>query len=266
VFVNAEDYKNGRITKELLLHEFAHITQRHSLDIIFVELLQIMFWFNPLILLYKKAIRLNHEYLADSAVLNADIDLSGYQKLLLNFVFRNNSIYLASSFNYSLTKKRLLMMTKNNSSKMAMLKKIAVIPLFLTIGLLVINAQDPPPPPLPPPPPPPPSVNVDADQWWKTILQRHNVVPSAYNNLPNVFEMGEKNSIENGVATLEKAYVLVNNKDEYMIIESPLVYHEIKANIIKAKEGTLKKYRKDSKTLEPYTSLQFKELVLEVDE
>jgi hypothetical protein len=124
-----------------------------------------------------------------------------------------------------------------------------------------------PAPPPPPPPPPPTAVNVDADQWWKTILQQHNVAPSlGFNNFPNVFEMGEKNSIKNGVVTLEKAYLLVNNKDEYMIIESPLVYHEIKANTIKAKEGTLKKYRKDSKTTEPYESIQFKDIVLVVDQ
>src|SRR5690606_39609713 len=62
------EYENNQIDQELFVHEKAHITQKHSLDILFIEALQILFWFNPLIYLYKKAMKLNHEFLADQKV------------------------------------------------------------------------------------------------------------------------------------------------------------------------------------------------------
>lgn len=142
VYVNSGEYNEGRIPKELLFHEISHITQRHSYDIIFIELLKVFFWFNPLLLFFKKAVMLNHEYLADEEVTRLKNNSKSYINILLNIAFRNNNSYLASSFNYSFTKKRLLMMTKNNFSKTAILKKIAVLPLFLGLGLLVINAQE----------------------------------------------------------------------------------------------------------------------------
>jgi TonB family protein len=157
IYVNSVEYKEGRIPKELFLHEISHISQRHSIDIILIEFLKVFFWFNPFIYFFKKAIMLNHEYLADEAVTYSENNSKSYINILLNIAFRNNNSYLASSFNYSFTKKRLLMMTKNKFSKTAFLKKIAVIPLFLLMGLLVINAQDTKlvKSPIPSPPPPP---------------------------------------------------------------------------------------------------------------
>jgi len=89
IFVHDMDYEKEQIPQAVLLHELAHTRQKHSFDMIFIELLQILFWFNPLILLYKRAMRLNHEYLADAAVLQAKTDLFAYQNQLLNNVFRN---------------------------------------------------------------------------------------------------------------------------------------------------------------------------------
>ncbi len=68
------------------------------------------------------------------------------------------------------------------------------------------------------------------------------------------------------MVTLENAFLIINSKDEYMILESPLVVHDLKAHLIKAEKGTLKKYRKDSSLQEPYESLQFKDIVLDVKE
>lgn len=142
IYVNSVEYKNGRIPKELFLHEISHISQGHSLDIIFIELLKVFFWYNPFIYFFKNAIMLNHEYLADEAVTYSENNSKSYINILLNIAFRNNNSYLASSFNYSFTKKRLLMISKNKFSKTAILKKVAVIPLFLALGLMIINAQE----------------------------------------------------------------------------------------------------------------------------
>jgi bla regulator protein BlaR1 len=114
IIVNKTEYEKGQIDYELIIHEQAHCQQYHSIDILFIEIIKIIFWFNPIIWILKKEMQLNHEYLADTKVLQTK-SLKSYQDILLNLVFRNNSTYLASNFNYSLTKKRLIMMTKNNS-------------------------------------------------------------------------------------------------------------------------------------------------------
>ncbi len=116
------------------MHELAHVRQLHSLDVLFVELIQIIFWFNPLIYFYKQAIKLNHEYLADESVINTCKDIAAYQQMLLSKVSSNHPT-LASSLHFSLTKKRFIMMTKSNSPKKAFIKKFALIPLSMCIAV-----------------------------------------------------------------------------------------------------------------------------------
>jgi beta-lactamase regulating signal transducer with metallopeptidase domain len=126
IFINKEAFDNGKIPSELIAHEKAHLEQKHTLDILFVEVLQIVFWFNPLFLFYKKAIKLNHEFLADEAVNKQFGKVKKYQKLLLDFAAIENTISLASTINYQITKKRLLMMTKKESSIKIVLKVFSV--------------------------------------------------------------------------------------------------------------------------------------------
>lgn len=64
-FVSQKQYNESALEPEILEHELAHIQQRHSCDILFIEILKCVFWFNPILVLYKKAIELNHEFLAD---------------------------------------------------------------------------------------------------------------------------------------------------------------------------------------------------------
>lgn len=138
VFVHEEDYLKGNINRALLIHEFAHIKQWHSLDILLVELVGVFFWFNPMIYAYKKVIRLNHEFLADDATLKTYKDIVSYQKLLLSLTSsRATSMHLlANSFNYSITKKRLKMMRQNTATTMFLFKGglvmlLAILTLFL---------------------------------------------------------------------------------------------------------------------------------------
>lgn len=122
IFVSADDYYNNNLEEELLTHELAHVTQRHTLDILFVELLQAVAWFNPFITLYKKAIQVNHELLADDAVIRRYNNVAAYQNLLLVKIAQNTHNMFASSFNYLTTKKRLTMMTKTTTT----VKKMAL--------------------------------------------------------------------------------------------------------------------------------------------
>lgn len=126
IFLNQEDFKNGKIPLELLTHEKAHLEQKHTLDILFIEVLQIVFWFNPIFIWYKKAIKLNHEFLADEAVNKQFGEVENYQNLLLDFASQKNTVALASTINYLITKKRLLMMTKKESFTKIVLKVFTV--------------------------------------------------------------------------------------------------------------------------------------------
>ncbi|MET0946721.1 MAG: M56 family metallopeptidase [Flavobacterium sp.] len=126
IFINNDEFENGKIPSELIAHEEAHIKQKHSLDILFIEVLQILFWFNPLIILYKKAIKLNHEFLADQAVNEQFESVSTYQSLLLDIAYNKTNIALASNINYLITKKRFLMMTKEESPLKIILKVFTV--------------------------------------------------------------------------------------------------------------------------------------------
>ena len=130
IFINKDEYKQGKIEEELFTHELTHVTQKHTIDVLLIEILQIVFWINPLFIILKKAIQLNHEFLADETVINQHKNTFQYQYLLLNKAAWKNEYYLASNLNYSLTKKRLLMMTKQSSHTKILLKKITIIPLL----------------------------------------------------------------------------------------------------------------------------------------
>lgn len=136
IFVNRDEYKSGRIGRDILIHEQAHATQKHTFDLLLIEVLKAIFWFNPLLYLYKRAMQLNHEYLADQAVINAGIKIKEYQSLLLNTVLSQPAYGLSHSFTFSLTKKRLQMMTQPVSPFRTSIKTLAIIPLFFILGFL----------------------------------------------------------------------------------------------------------------------------------
>lgn len=126
IFLNKQDYINNKIPSELLVHEDAHLKQKHTLDILFIEIVNVLFWFNPILILYKRAIKLNHEFLADEVVNKQFNSVSYYQEILLQIASNQSKIALASPINYLITKKRLIMMTKNESKAKIILKTASV--------------------------------------------------------------------------------------------------------------------------------------------
>lgn len=133
IFINKQDFDNGKIESELLTHELQHVRQLHSYDIILIEIIKSILWFNPLIRLFEKAIKLNHEFLADEGVIQQTESIKSYQYLLLAKArYSVTNSYLASSINYLITKKRLEMMTKKTSYLMALIKK------GLAVGLMIV--------------------------------------------------------------------------------------------------------------------------------
>ena len=145
IFINNEKFEKGTIEKEVLQHELTHVKQMHSLDVILIELVIAIAWFNPLLYLFRRAILLNHEFLADESVVETFNDATSYQLLLFEKANKKNNLMLSSSFNYLITKKRLIMMTHKTSQKVAILKQIAIIPLIAALGFLFstkVVAQD----------------------------------------------------------------------------------------------------------------------------
>ena len=140
IFINKNDYQNRKIESELFAHELTHVRQKHTLDVLFIEILKTIFWFNPIFIFYKKAIQLNHEFLADEKVVISYNNVPFYQSLLLEKASWNSNFYLASNLNFLVTKKRLIMMTKTTSQSRALLKKLAVIPIFA--GLVFISCSE----------------------------------------------------------------------------------------------------------------------------
>lgn len=133
IYVNKAQFESGELSKEILDHELTHARQKHSWDVLFIELLRIVFWFNPIFYFYKRAIQINHEFLADDSVITKTQDSVSYQKLLLDSIFPTYQTNLASTFNYSLTKKRFKMMVKEYSLLSATTRKALLIPVLTCI-------------------------------------------------------------------------------------------------------------------------------------
>ena len=100
----------------VFLHEKAHADQFHSLDLIFTEILMVVFWFNPFVFLYRGSLRLIHEYTADKAVLKSGYSSVEYLTRMLDLSHRKMSV-LTSNFNSSITKKRVKMIINNSKNQ-----------------------------------------------------------------------------------------------------------------------------------------------------
>ena len=127
IFLNKSDFLEGKIDYKIILHEKAHVNQKHSIDVIFIEIMLCVFWFNPAFYFYRKAIVTNHEFLADEVVLSQNNDIISYQKLILDELI-SEKILFTHPFNLHNTKKRIVMMT-NKLTKIAKMKSYLTLPI-----------------------------------------------------------------------------------------------------------------------------------------
>jgi len=116
IFINRQA-KNLSINEleNICFHESIHAKQYHTLDILFVELISTLFWFNPLITLFKQHILEVHEYLADEKIIkNTDMKKS-YSQLLLKLSTEEISPILSSAFSAKQISRRISMIGKTRS-------------------------------------------------------------------------------------------------------------------------------------------------------
>ena len=123
----------------ILAHERGHIRLHHSWDIVFVEVLTALQWFNPVVWLLRRDLRTIHEYEADASVLSSGSDVSQYIQLLMRKATGTKACILANGINNSTIKKRINMMLVNKSPRRNSLKLLALLPI---VGVtLALNAE-----------------------------------------------------------------------------------------------------------------------------
>ncbi len=128
LFVSKQDIKGKEGISQVYTHEKAHIDGWHSIDVLLLEVLSIVFWFHPMIYLFRKDLRDVHEYLADAEVLKTTSKVF-YSHLLLEQSLPG--FRLGNNFNHSQLKKRLKMMTKLKSPRQAMSKYLLIVPALI---------------------------------------------------------------------------------------------------------------------------------------
>lgn len=117
----------------IIAHEKVHIQQKHSLDLLYFELLRIVFWFNPLVYMFQNRIATLHEYIADSEI-TRDKDKKQYYQNLLSEVFQTEQIsFVNTFFKQSLIKKRIIMLQKSKSQKGAQVKYLLLLPIIFSM-------------------------------------------------------------------------------------------------------------------------------------
>ena len=122
--------------ESILKHEKVHVKEKHTLDLLWFEILRIVFWFNPLVYIYQKRITEVHEFIADKS---ASKQQQNYYENLLAKTFNIAQFSLVNQFySSSLIKKRIIMLTKEKSNKAKLVKYITIIPIVL--GMLVYTS------------------------------------------------------------------------------------------------------------------------------
>lgn len=129
-FFNYAFFPNENVNAEIVRHEMSHIAHHHSADILFVELMMILQWFNPFIYLYKRELQSLHEYMADRDVVATGIDKQNYMMLILQQCTAVDFSNMSNNFSFILTKKRLKMITQNKKAKGVVIKALLTLPLF----------------------------------------------------------------------------------------------------------------------------------------
>ena len=133
IVMSAKDYENSR--HPILTHEQAHIRLGHSWDILLLEAVCTIQWFNPLVWMLARDLRAVHEYEADKAVLDLGIDATRYQQLLVIKAFGTRLQSVTNSLSHGSLKDRIIMMKKTKSSGLLMLKGL-FLPLFMGMAIV----------------------------------------------------------------------------------------------------------------------------------
>lgn len=133
IVMSVKDYETSR--QYILTHEQEHIRLAHTYDLLLLQGMKILQWFNPFIWFLSRDLKAVHEYEADQAVINQGIDAKSYQQLLVMKVVGNRLQPFTNNLNHGSLKKRIIMMYQKPSNRWLMLKALCAIP----VAALTIN-------------------------------------------------------------------------------------------------------------------------------
>ena len=198
---------DGKAMEKLIVHEQYHRDQFHSIDTLLLEVLVILFWFNPVVWLFRKDIKTVHEYMADAQVLNKGFDLLDYQYLL----FQTNtgiSIKLGNHFSHKTTlKKRIMMMNQQkNTSKRGLVKALLFIPLMAAILLVSGFTQA--------------NHNLSNELQFLNQERSRDTVPTQKELDNEKFQFKLRKAYEDNRSKLKPLFILVEGKKERTIKDS----------------------------------------------
>ena len=122
--------------ENIIKHEEAHSNQKHSLDTLAAQFFIILFWFNPIVWLYRKSMVQNLEFLADNLAIQHVSDKVYYQRTMLKVSTQASNISIVNTFNQSSIKKRIIMLNSNQSNRKNAFKYAIVIPVLVAFIML----------------------------------------------------------------------------------------------------------------------------------
>ncbi len=136
--INLQSAEGKRIFK----HELAHIQELHSWDKMFINLVLIAFWSNPIFWLIRKELSMIHEFIADKKAVE-DGDTAAFAAMILATTYPQHNITIANNFFYSPIKRRLMMLTKNNNPSVNYISRLLVLPvLVIVFAAFTIKANE----------------------------------------------------------------------------------------------------------------------------
>lgn len=206
IFIQKNDLRRSEgDVDQILRHELIHVNYKHSYDIIFIELLTIIFWFNPFMYLYKRSIKQMHEFHADSEA-SGFYGTKNYAMLLVSMAASQQTFSLVSDFSKKQLKQRIMMLNTLKSKKMTKLRYLFFIPLFGLITIVACNIAP-----------------IDEQEIEKATALKEN---SVLNSMPSIFPINRVEGVEISAGFGEMINPITKKK----------VFH--KAIDIKAPEGT----------------------------
>lgn len=144
IFWNEELDISSAAGNQILRHEIYHVRKHHSFDILFLEMIKCIFWFNPFFFLIKKEIKIIHEFLADEYAVSGR-DKYGYAELLVWQTVDSKQINIINTFFHNQIKRRIAMITQLKNKRYYYLSRIMVLPvlfiLFCAFGIRIKNAH-----------------------------------------------------------------------------------------------------------------------------
>lgn len=132
IFWNKEIDINSHSGNRIFKHEIAHVQERHSWDKMFINLVLIIFWSNPIFGLVRRELGMIHEFIADKKAVE-DGDTASFAEMILHATYPQKNFYITNNFFYSPIKRRLMMLTKNQHPRMNYISRLLVLPLLVIV-------------------------------------------------------------------------------------------------------------------------------------